>query len=67
MSSQDYIKYLVQQAVQYMDTPKDQRRERRRERRDNRLSWSQQWFGMVPFGIKMFAMDQRSRLEKKDR
>ncbi|OYD07781.1 YqzE family protein [Paludifilum halophilum] len=61
MSSQDYIKYLVQQMVKYMDMPKEKRKEVRELRKEQRPRWSHRWFGMVPFGMKMFAKRQKNR------
>ncbi|MDR6224904.1 YqzE family protein [Desmospora profundinema] len=62
MSSQDYIKFLVQEMVRYMDTPKQKRKEVRQQRKEQRPGWMAHWFGMVPFGVKMFADKQRNRL-----
>ncbi|MDA8351972.1 MAG: YqzE family protein [Firmicutes bacterium] len=62
MSTQDFLKYLVQEMVKYMDTPRDRRREERISRKQQRPSWGVRWFGMVPFGMKMFTHKQRSRL-----
>ncbi|PTM59327.1 YqzE family protein [Desmospora activa] len=61
MSSQDYIKFLVQEMVRYMDTPKQERKETRRQRKEQRPSWATHWFGMVPHSVKMFTDKQRHR------
>lgn len=49
MSSEDFVKYLTEKLVRFIDTPK----EKRREERPNRERWSHRWFGMIPFSIKM--------------
>lgn len=53
---EDLIKYITQRVVTYMDTPVEARRERQLERK-NRVKepWQTKWFGMVPFGVKMWA------------
>ncbi|SDW08779.1 YqzE-like protein [Marininema mesophilum] len=66
MSSQEYIKFLTQRMVRYMDTPKIERREARRERREKQPSWSTRWFGMIPFGVSMYARKQKKRLTRGD-
>ncbi|SMO49296.1 YqzE family protein [Melghirimyces algeriensis] len=66
MSTQDYLKFLVQEVVKHMDTPKEQRKEKRMNRRQKRLPWAYRWFGMVPLGMKMFASKQKSRFSRGD-
>ncbi|MFD1397055.1 YqzE family protein [Kroppenstedtia eburnea] len=63
MSTNDYLKFLVQEMVKYMDTPREERREARMLRREQRMHWTYRLFGMVPFGMKMFAGQQKNRLK----
>lgn len=49
MSTNDYLKFLVQEMVKYMDTPREERREARMLRREQRMHWTYRLFGMVPF------------------
>ncbi len=53
MSSQDLVKFLTQELVKYMETPRQQRKQRSKE------TWMLRWFGMIPFSVKM--MFQRHR------
>lgn len=46
-SSNDLIKYVTQEVVRYIDTPKQHRKEKVKE------NFSSRWFGMIPFSIKM--------------
>lgn len=58
--SDDLIKYITQRVVTYMDTPKETRQERRKERKEKkREPWLVRWFGLMPFGFKMWATDWR--------
>ncbi|PTX65030.1 YqzE-like protein [Melghirimyces profundicolus] len=66
MSTQDYLKFLVQEMVKYMDTPKDQRKEQRIMRRDQRLPWIYRWFGIIPFGMKMYVEKKKPRTIRGD-
>ncbi|SFS79951.1 YqzE family protein [Marininema halotolerans] len=63
-ASQDYLKFLTQRMVRYIDTPKSERKEARRERREHRPNWIVRWFGMIPFGVSMFARKQKKRLTR---
>ncbi|ERI10534.1 YqzE family protein [Aneurinibacillus aneurinilyticus] len=47
MSSQEYVKYLTQRFVKYMETPKEQRVKKPKE------AFMYRWFGMLPFAISM--------------
>ncbi|MEW9672803.1 YqzE family protein [Ammoniphilus sp. 3BR4] len=59
MKSNDMVKYLTQEFVKYIDTPKTERKKRPKER------WSSRWFGMIPMAIRMFI--QRMRETRKGR
>lgn len=48
MSSNDIVKYLTQEFVKFIDTPKMERKKRKKEQ------WSSRWFGMIPMAIRMF-------------
>jgi hypothetical protein len=53
MSTNDYIKFLTQQLVQYMDIPSTERKQQRKMKKNNQSSFSHRWFGIVPFAVKM--------------
>jgi hypothetical protein len=51
MSLQDFVKYLTKEFVQYVNTPKE---ERVSKQQPPKVSWDQQWFGLLPLAISMF-------------
>lgn len=53
MSSNDLVKFITQEFVKYMDTPKSSRREKQKEK------WSTRWFGMIPMSINMMFRRRR--------
>ncbi|QGQ47239.1 YqzE family protein [Metabacillus sediminilitoris] len=56
MSTNDYVKYVTQQIVKYMDTPKETRKQQREERKQIETSStvvSNRWLGILPFAIKL--------------
>jgi len=53
MSSQDLIKFLTREFVQYMDTPREERIKRKQERKTQKPSWSNHWFGVMPMMLKL--------------
>ncbi|MBO8171270.1 MAG: YqzE family protein [Bacillaceae bacterium] len=55
MSSHDLVKYLTEEFVKYVETPRKQRKERK-----VRENWSSRWFGMIPMSI-MMAIRRKDR------
>ncbi|GEN35012.1 YqzE family protein [Aneurinibacillus danicus] len=53
MSSQEYVKYLAQRFVKYMETPKEQRTKKPKEKLLYR------WFGMLPLSLSMLIRRRR--------
>jgi hypothetical protein len=51
MSTNDYVKYVTQRIVSYMDSPKDQRKSLREEKKQNRTPFLNRWFGIIPFAV----------------
>ncbi|HZH58328.1 MAG TPA: YqzE family protein [Metabacillus sp.] len=63
MSTNDYVKYVTQQLVKYMDTPKETRKQQKEERKNQDSStayYSNRWFGVLPFAFKLF-MNKRKQ------
>ena len=59
MSSNDYIQYLTERFVRYLDTPRDERKQRRMERQTTR--WDHHWFGDLSFSMKMAWQKRKNR------
>lgn len=53
ISGNDYIKFITQQVVSYMDSPKEERMKRKKTYR-HETGVSNRWFGMLPLAIRMF-------------
>ena len=58
LSTNDYVKYMTQQLVRYMDTPKEERKAKKSIRKTERSPFSNRWFGILPFAV-MFFMKKR--------
>lgn len=52
MSSHTYIKYLTEQVVTYMNKTPNERKKRKHTKK-NELTYSNHWFGLIPFVFKM--------------
>lgn len=51
MKTNDYVKYITQTVVKYMDQPKDERKKTRLEKKEARPAFLFRWFGVVPYVI----------------
>lgn len=49
MKTNDYVKYMTQTFVQYIDLPKKERLRRKQERREGKASFWYRWFGIMPY------------------
>ncbi|GAA3400432.1 YqzE family protein [Paenibacillus hodogayensis] len=63
IKTEDYIKYLTEKVVAYMDLPPEVRKEQRSLHRSVRDPWHVRWFGLVPLSV---AMWWRQRKRKKE-
>ncbi|MBB5173101.1 YqzE family protein [Texcoconibacillus texcoconensis] len=61
MKTNDYVKYLTEQVVQYVDQPVDERRETKRAKREAKLPRKYQWFGLLPFALELSWKNRKSR------
>jgi hypothetical protein len=51
MKTNDYVKYMTQTIVKYVDQPKDERKRLRDEKRQTRASFWYRWFGILPYVV----------------
>ncbi|KAA6454826.1 MULTISPECIES: YqzE family protein [Bacillus] len=54
MKTNDYVKYMTEQFVKYMDTPKVERKELKEVRKERKVPATQHWFGILPYGVKLW-------------
>lgn len=54
MKTNDYIKFLTQEFVTYVDQPKNIRKRQRMDRHHRKKNFLNQLFGLVPMALMMF-------------
>nr|WP_068671897.1 YqzE family protein [Oceanobacillus sp. Castelsardo] len=52
MKGNDYLKFVTEQVVSYLDLPAEERQKRKSERKNMGSGFSNHWFGVLPFAIK---------------
>jgi hypothetical protein len=51
--SDDLVKYITQQVVTFIDTPRDVRQQVKAMQKEQREHWQTRWFGMLPLAVRM--------------
>ncbi|MDF2720723.1 MAG: YqzE family protein [Paenibacillus sp.] len=61
VKTEEYIKYLTQRVVNYIDQPAEVRKEQRSLQKSTREPWQVRWFGMVPLSMMMWWTQTKRR------
>ncbi|MRH43142.1 YqzE family protein [Aquibacillus halophilus] len=59
MSGNDYVKFMTQEIVKYMDTPHEERKKKKNQRSNNKNTFSGRWFGLLPFAFKLLVKKKK--------
>lgn len=59
MSANDYVKFVTEQIVKYIDTPKEVRVQRKAERKNAKTPFLTKWFGILPMSLSMLMKKKR--------
>lgn len=62
MKTNDYVKYITQTVVRYVDQPRNERKKLRQEKKEQRASFMYRWFGIVPF-VFMLQLKERKQMK----
>ncbi|MDX8046004.1 YqzE family protein [Gracilibacillus sp. S3-1-1] len=63
MANNDYVKYMTQRIVKYMDTPKAERQKQREARKNEEapIVYSNKWFGVLPFAFRLLVQKRKDQ------
>lgn len=64
MKTNDYVKYLTQTFVKYIDQPKGKRKKARNEKKQAQATLLYRWFGIIPY-ILMGNMKRMRNMKRK--
>ncbi|GAC89673.1 hypothetical protein KN10_0109 [Anoxybacillus flavithermus NBRC 109594] len=55
MAGNDYVKFMTEQVVKYLDQPRDERKKQRQQKKEFKKQQKQpflyRWFGVIPYAI----------------
>ncbi|GIP37926.1 hypothetical protein J31TS4_12060 [Paenibacillus sp. J31TS4] len=58
----EFVQYLTERVVVYIDTPREVRRQLRQERRSRyKEPWPLRWFGLLPYALSMWISQRKRR------
>lgn len=66
IKTEEYIKYLTEKVIAYMDMPPEVRKEQRSLQRSARDPWHVRWFGMIPLSLALLWKRRQERKRKKE-
>lgn len=61
MSANDYVKFVTQQVVRYMDQPKEVRTETKKLKKLEKEPFLTKWFGMLPLSVMMMVKNKKEK------
>ncbi|MBW7454685.1 YqzE family protein [Paenibacillus sepulcri] len=59
--SDEWVKYVTEQFVQYVETSKDERKQSRQTAKASREPWLTKWFGIAPLGVALWWRSRSGR------
>lgn len=63
----DYVKYITQTVVKYIDQPKEERKKMRKEKKETREAFAFRWFGILPYVIMMNRENRKKSFKGNDK
>ncbi|MEK4166685.1 YqzE family protein [Anoxybacillus sp. FSL W8-0104] len=55
MAGNDYVKFMTEQVVKYLDQPRDERKKQRQQKKEFKKQQKQpflyRWFGVIPYAV----------------
>ncbi|MFS8631573.1 MAG: YqzE family protein [Bacillales bacterium] len=60
MKTNEYVKFITETVVKYMDQPKEERKKIRLKKRESKQEFLFRWFGMIPYCLPL-KLRQRKR------
>ncbi|GGN63916.1 MULTISPECIES: YqzE family protein [Oceanobacillus] len=60
MSTNNYLKFITEEIVKYMNSPREERKERRKTDKQEESVVLNRWFGILPFSFKLFIKGRRA-------
>jgi hypothetical protein len=53
ISGNDYLKFMTEQVVSYIDLPAEERKKRKNEQKNSHQSYTNRWLGILPFAFRI--------------
>ncbi|WP_028559962.1 YqzE family protein [Paenibacillus pinihumi] len=57
----EWVKFMTERVVDYIETPREQRKQTRLEAKAAREPWLIRWFGLAPLGLKVWWHGRKNK------
>lgn len=61
MKTNDYVKFMTEQIVTYMDSPTEEKKQKKREKQEEKELFASKWFGVLPLALKVFREKNKKK------
>jgi hypothetical protein len=61
VSTNDYVKFVTQQIVGYINQPKEERKQKRIQRKMEQSPFVNRWFGILPFALRLLIRKNKRK------
>jgi hypothetical protein len=65
MKTNDYVKFLTIEFVNYIEEPKEIRRQKRNQRKAEQPPRMQRWFGIIPMSLSLYYAEMKEKLARR--
>ncbi|GEN87389.1 MULTISPECIES: YqzE family protein [Oceanobacillus] len=60
MKSNDYIRFLTEEMMKYINLPTEEKKERKQKKKSSNQLYSNKWLGIIPFSIQSWYYKRKN-------
>lgn len=61
MKTNDYVKFVTEQVVTYMDIPSEEKKSKKEQKKQEKELFANRWFGILPVSMKLLTNRYRNK------
>lgn len=59
MDGEDWVKYVTERFLAFVNTPKEERKQARSSKKSMREDWATRWFGQIALSVRIWANNRK--------
>ncbi len=64
MKTNDYVKFMTEQVVTYMNSSTEEKKQKKQDKKEGRELFTSKWFGVLPLALKVLV-EKRKESDKR--